>query len=61
VLGQLTRIPVMVRITGRESAEGGSDVDIIEELRVAQQDVKASRIATEVRNQVVSPRQQEEW
>jgi len=61
VLGQLTRIPVMVSVTGRASAEGGSDVDIVAELRRAKQDVGASRIAAQVRNQPVVSRQQEEW
>ena len=61
VLGQLTRIPVMVRVTGRVSAEGGSDVDILEALRRAQQDVRAARLAGQVRNQAAVPRQREEW
>ena len=61
VLGQLTRIPVMVRITGRESAEGGSDVDIVDELKRARQDVNAARMAAKFRNQAAAPRQQEEW
>ena len=61
VLGQLTRIPVMVRISGRASAEGGSDVDIVDELKRARQDVYASRSAEKIRNQAVAPRQQEDW
>lgn len=61
VLGQLTRIPVMVRISGRASAEGGSDVDIVDELKRAKQDVYASRSAEKIRNQAVAPRQQEDW
>jgi DNA helicase HerA-like ATPase len=61
VLGQLTRIPVMVRIAGRLSAEGGGDVDIVDELRRAKQDVQAARAAAQFRAQAVAPRQQEEW
>lgn len=61
VLGQLTRIPVMARIAGRTSAEGGSDVDIVEALRHARQDVISSRIAAKIRHQPTVPRQQEEW
>jgi DNA helicase HerA-like ATPase len=61
VLGQLTRIPVMVRISGRASAEGGSDVNIVDELRRARQDVNASRMAEKFKSQAVAPRQQEEW
>jgi len=61
VLGQLTRIPVMVRIIGRLSAEGGSDIDIVDELKRARQDVAAARVTAQVRSQAVTPRQQEEW
>ncbi len=61
VLGQLTRIPVMVRITVRASAEGGSDVDVVDELRRARQDVNAARMAATFRSRAVAPRQQEEW
>src|SRR2546430_5983890 len=61
VLGRLTRIPVMVRITGRASAEGGSDVDIVDALKRARQDVHVTRKAEKLRNQVTVPRQQEEW
>ena len=61
VLGQLTRIPVMVRITGRESAEGGSDVDIVDALQRAKRDVHVARKAEKLRNQVTMPRQQEQW
>ena len=61
VLGQLTRIPVMARITGRASAEGGSDVDIVSELERARQDVQAARVAAAMRNRPTQLRQQEEW
>ena len=61
VLGQLTRIPVMVRVTGRTSAEGGSDVDIVNALKRALQDVHVTRMAEKLRNQTTVPRQQEEW
>ncbi|HZU69878.1 MAG TPA: ATP-binding protein [Ktedonobacteraceae bacterium] len=61
VLGQLTRIPVMVRITGRASAEGGSDVDIVDALKRARRDVQTSRMAEKLHYQATAPRQQEEW
>lgn len=61
VLGQLTRIPVMARITGRISAEGGSDIDIVDALKRARQDVSSGRIAEKLRHQKTIPRQQEEW
>ena len=61
VLGQLTRVPVMVRITGRTSAEGGSDIDIVEALKRARQDVSSGHIAEKLRHQKTMPRQQEDW
>ncbi len=44
VLGELTRVPVMVRVGRRESAEGGADVDIIKELELAAQEKKMNEI-----------------
>jgi len=38
VLGELTRVPVMIKVGRRESAEGGADVDIIKELQLAKQE-----------------------
>jgi DNA helicase HerA-like ATPase len=35
VLGQLTRIPALISVGGRTSAEGGADIDLIEALEVA--------------------------
>jgi DNA helicase HerA-like ATPase len=61
VLGQLTRVPVMARITGRASAEGGSDIDIVEALKHARQDVNSGHIAERLRQQKTMPRQQENW
>lgn len=37
----------MVRINGRESAEGGSDVDDIDELKRTRQDVNVARLAAQ--------------
>jgi len=51
----------MVRITGRTSAEGGSDIDIVDALKRARQDVHVTRAAAKLRNQPTVPRQQEEW
>jgi DNA helicase HerA-like ATPase len=61
VLGQLTRVPVMVRVAGRASAEGGSDIDLVAELKAAREGIPAARTAARVYSQVVPPRQQEEW
>lgn len=38
VVGQLTRVPVMMRVGRRESAEGGSDVDVVKALEAARSD-----------------------
>jgi DNA helicase HerA-like ATPase len=40
VLGELTRVPVMIKVGKRESAEGGADVDIVKELQLASQESK---------------------
>jgi len=61
VLGQLTRVPVMVRVAGRASAEGGSDVDVVAALARAQKDASVSREAAAMRTSGAAPRQQEEW
>lgn len=50
VLGQLTRIPAMVRIAGRQSAEGGADIDLLAALSRAELDA-----ATEERLPAVVP------
>jgi DNA helicase HerA-like ATPase len=45
VLGELTRVPVMIKVGRRESAEGGADVDIVKELQLASQE---STIKTQI-------------
>jgi DNA helicase HerA-like ATPase len=40
VVGQLTRTPVMVKVSGRISEEGGSDINVIEELAKARRDAE---------------------
>jgi DNA helicase HerA-like ATPase len=61
VLGQLTRIPVMLSVSARASAEGGSDVDVVEELRKAVQAKSTQRAAQEMRGRGAVARQREEW
>lgn len=61
VLGQLTRVPVMVRVAGRASAEGGSDVDVVAALERAQKDASVSREAAAIRTNGAVPRQSEQW
>jgi len=35
IVGELTKVPAMVKISGRVSAEGGSDIDVVEALKKA--------------------------
>ena len=32
VVGELTKVPTMVKISGRQSREGGSDIDVVKAL-----------------------------
>jgi len=61
VLGQLTRVPVMLSVSRRASAEGGSDVDVVAELRRAVQAKSTERAAQSLRAQGAVARQLEEW
>ena len=38
VVGEIVKAPALVRISGRRSAEGGSDIDVVAELRRARMD-----------------------
>ncbi len=35
IVGELTKVPAMIKISGRISAEGGSDIDVVEALKKA--------------------------
>ena len=61
VLGQLTRAPVMLSVSRRASAEGGSDVDLVEELSRAAQAKSTQRAAQALRGQGATARQREQW
>jgi len=43
VVGELTKVPAMVKISGRTSAEGGSDIDVVEALKKALQAYRLER------------------
>lgn len=60
VLGQLTRVPAMVRVGGRLSAEGGSDVDLVEALGRAAEAARVERMAVRTAP-AVTERQKEDW
>jgi DNA helicase HerA-like ATPase len=51
VLGQLTRVPVMMQVTDRASAEGGGDVDVVAELIRASQAAMAAWLAHQLHGQ----------
>lgn len=44
VLGRLTRIPAMVRVSGRRGAEGGADINLIERFDSARREAEALRV-----------------
>ena len=46
VLGRLTRIPAMVRVSGRRGAEGGADINLVERFERARTQVAAERVLT---------------
>jgi uncharacterized protein len=63
VLGTLTRVPAMIKVGKRRSAEGGSDIDLVEALQQAAQDSKLDKVLEESLAVVrkVSAREEEEW
>lgn len=61
ILGHLTRVPVMLAVSPRVSAEGGSDVDLVGELRRASQARATQRASQAMRGQGAVARVREEW
>lgn len=47
ILGNLVRVPVMVRIRQRESDEGGSDIDLARALEIARSEAETGRIVAQ--------------
>ena len=43
VVGDLVRVPVMLRVRERVSAEGGADIDLVKELKKAKEALQAER------------------
>lgn len=60
VLGPLVRVPVMVRVGQRLSAEGGSDIDVVEALENARSEVVTENMQAEARTQAAA-RPRTEW
>jgi len=63
VLGTLTRVPAMIKVGKRRSAEGGSDIDLVEALQQAAQDSKLDKVLEESLAVVrkATAREEEEW
>jgi DNA helicase HerA-like ATPase len=50
VLGRLTRIPAMVKVTGRRGAEGGADINLTERFSQAKAQVQAQQVLAAARS-----------
>ena len=53
IVGELTRVPVMVRIRERRSREGGADIDLVEILKMAREEMKKKSIIRKLEEEVV--------
>lgn len=47
VIGQLMRVPAMIAVSGRVSAEGGADIDLVQELERARQSAEVAQVREE--------------
>lgn len=59
VIGQLMRVPAMIAVSGRVSAEGGADIDLVRELERAQQSAGASQARKKSSSDTAAPRGKE--
>lgn len=59
VIGQLMRVPAMIAVSGRVSAEGGADIDLVQELERARQSAEVAQVREENAPAVVAPRGRE--
>jgi DNA helicase HerA-like ATPase len=53
VVGEVTKAPVMLRIRSRRTREGGADIDVVEKLRQARQELKVNEIVEKDRRQQI--------
>lgn len=51
IVGELTRVPVMVRVRKRRSREGGADIDLVEVLRRAREEMIKKGIINKLRKE----------
>lgn len=59
VIGQLMRVPAMITVSGRVSAEGGADVDLVRELERARQSAEVAQAREQNTPTVAAPRGRE--
>jgi len=53
IVGEVTKAPVMLKVRRRRTREGGADIDVVEKLRQARQELKVNEIVeTERRRQL---------
>jgi DNA helicase HerA-like ATPase len=55
VIGQLMRVPAMIAVSGRVSAEGGADIDLVRELERARQSAEVAQVREENTPAVAAP------
>ncbi|MBO3763289.1 MAG: ATP-binding protein [Candidatus Brockarchaeota archaeon] len=56
VVGEVTKVPVMIRVRKRETKEGGADIDIVSKLRALknEEEIKKERIETHLNSGIFS-------
>jgi len=59
VLGPLLRVPALIAVSGRVSAEGGADVDLVQELEKGRRSASITRVQEKRPPAVVAPRERE--
>lgn len=59
VIGKLMRVPAMIAVSGRVSAEGGADIDLVRELERARQSAAVAHVREESTPVVTVPRRKE--
>ena len=55
VIGKLMRVPAMIAVSGRVSAEGGADIDLVRELESARQSAEVAQAREENAPAVAAP------
>ena len=54
IVGEMTRVPVMVRVRRRRTREGGADIDILAKLKEARQDARSMDELREIERKTVN-------